>query len=318
MMLGSRETFCYFQCAQCDCLQIAHIPEDMSRYYPANYYSFAGLELPASQTDLRLWFADFVKRRRDIFAVANRGLLGRLFCTIFPSPNLERRSLGIVRPDADSRILDVGCGAGHLLCFLREVGFRNLLGIDPYLAEDIRYANGPEIRRASLDRVEGNWDIIMLHHAFEHVPDPHGILEQIARKLAPGGWCILRIPTVSSHAWERYRTNWYQIDAPRHFFLHSRKSLEMLAERTGLRVEQVLYDSTPWQFRLSELYARDMNEAEAREAGVLDTICSAPVMRAWERETRRLNRQQAGDQAAFFLTHAAGRSARHGRARTAS
>ena len=40
MMFGTRETFRYFQCGRCHCLQIARIPDDMSRFYPGNYYSF--------------------------------------------------------------------------------------------------------------------------------------------------------------------------------------------------------------------------------------------------------------------------------------
>ena len=40
MMFGTRETFTYFQCAKCGCLQMVEIPSDMSRYYPPEYYSF--------------------------------------------------------------------------------------------------------------------------------------------------------------------------------------------------------------------------------------------------------------------------------------
>jgi hypothetical protein len=37
---GGRNTFHYFQCSECKCLQIAEIPEDMSIYYDSGYYSF--------------------------------------------------------------------------------------------------------------------------------------------------------------------------------------------------------------------------------------------------------------------------------------
>jgi hypothetical protein len=37
---GARDTFHYFQCGGCKCLQIAAIPEDMSIYYNSGYYSF--------------------------------------------------------------------------------------------------------------------------------------------------------------------------------------------------------------------------------------------------------------------------------------
>src|ERR1035441_659421 len=38
MMYGSGELFDYFECAECKCLQIAAVPDDLSRYYPSTYY----------------------------------------------------------------------------------------------------------------------------------------------------------------------------------------------------------------------------------------------------------------------------------------
>ncbi|MDR1147199.1 MAG: hypothetical protein LBK66_01060 [Spirochaetaceae bacterium] len=37
---GGRDTFHYFQCHSCKCLQIAEIPADMSIYYNSGYSSF--------------------------------------------------------------------------------------------------------------------------------------------------------------------------------------------------------------------------------------------------------------------------------------
>ena len=38
MMFGFRDEFTYFECARCGCLQIAEIPSNMDRYYPATYF----------------------------------------------------------------------------------------------------------------------------------------------------------------------------------------------------------------------------------------------------------------------------------------
>ncbi len=37
MMLGSRESFTYVECARCGCVQIAEIPADLARHYPTDY-----------------------------------------------------------------------------------------------------------------------------------------------------------------------------------------------------------------------------------------------------------------------------------------
>mgnify|MGYP000938470375 CR=1 FL=1 len=36
MMIGMREEFRYFQCANCDCLQIEEVPVNMDKFYPSN------------------------------------------------------------------------------------------------------------------------------------------------------------------------------------------------------------------------------------------------------------------------------------------
>ena len=41
MMYGLRDEFNYFQCTQCQCLQISEFPSDMSPYYPQDYFSIS-------------------------------------------------------------------------------------------------------------------------------------------------------------------------------------------------------------------------------------------------------------------------------------
>ena len=39
MMFGTRDSFTYLECSNCGCLQIKQVPDDLSKYYPDNYYS---------------------------------------------------------------------------------------------------------------------------------------------------------------------------------------------------------------------------------------------------------------------------------------
>lgn len=45
MMYGFGDTFEYIECAQCGCLQIREIPDDLSKYYPENYWAFQGKKI---------------------------------------------------------------------------------------------------------------------------------------------------------------------------------------------------------------------------------------------------------------------------------
>lgn len=150
--------------------------------------------------------------------------------------------------------------------------------------------------KKSVHDLQGTWDVNMYHHSFEHVPDPILELRAAARLLGKGGVCLLRIPTVSSHAWDHYRENWYQIDAPRHLFLHSVENMSVLAESAGFRVHSVVYDSTADPFARSESY----------KLGIPFTSRGSPRFstsqwRRWKEKARELNRQKRGDQAAFYL-----------------
>lgn len=227
--------------------------------------------------------------------------MGKLIYSKFPNPTL--RSLSLIPLSKDLTILDVGCGAGVLLDFLRELGFKNLLGIDPYNQEDIQYPNGLRILKRTIHEIGDKWDLIMFHHSFEHVPDPLETLQRVSGLLKPGGLCLIRIPTVSSYAWKHYGVKWVQLDAPRHFFLHSLESIKILAGKSGLELSSLAYDSTSFQFWGSEEYLRDIPHRDGRSYNMnpRQSIFSKKEIAAFAKRAGELNAASQGDQAAFYL-----------------
>ncbi len=288
MMFGLRDEFDYFLCNDCNCLQIASIPEDMSRYYPEQYYSFgaySGKKFKGLKGRIRrLKYASLVNHSHPFYKIA-RYLTGKGDYDLFQGLNVQKHT----------RILDVGCGNGQSFLYpLAEVGFTNILGCDPYLDKDITYTNGLKIKNSSIHTISGTWDIISFHHSFEHINDPIESLQKVFQLLAPDGVCIIRIPTISSFAWEHYKTNWVQFDAPRHFFLHSKKSMQKLAEMTHLDFFKTDYDSTHFQFSGSEMYVKDIPLSQKESVGFFKKI-------AYKKRAKRLNKEGQGDQAAFFF-----------------
>lgn len=288
LMLGSGEPFLYFQCNRCQCLQIAEIPSDMGKYYPRDYYSFSTTSRDKTDNPTVRWF----RKLRNHCSVSDDGIGSGVIRFLFP--NRKLLPLLDLRLNHDSRILDVGCGSGWRLFALREAGFVNTLGIDPFINSDITYANGLKIMKRTIYEVEGRWDVVMYHHSLEHIPDQTATLRATTALLEPEGTCVVRVPVVSSHAWEHYREHWYQIDAPRHFYLHSLVSMGILAEQSGLALDKVVFDSTVDQFRTSEMYRKSLKRM----------VFSKAQVRAWKRSTAKLNREGRGDQAIFFLRKA--------------
>ena len=203
-------------------------------------------------------------------------------------------------------VLDVGSGTGALLLDMRAYGFKHLTGVDPFIERDIDYVNGVRILKRHLEEYDGRHDLVMLHHAFEHMSGPLGVLQRIRVLLHPDGVLLLRIPIASSEAFETYGTDWVQLDAPRHLYLHTRRSMDLLARQAGFAIIRVAYDSTAFQFWGSEQYRRDIPLLDARSYHVNPgaSVFTAAQIADFEARARRLNEQERGDQACFYLKRA--------------
>lgn len=296
MQLGTREIFDYFQCIKCSCIQIKEIPEDLSMFYPKNYYSFNQYPLFKKST-----LSKFISKHRTRYNLFGNNLLGCLLAQIHPNELLK--TIGQSKININSKVLDVGCGIGHTLYAMSTSGMKNLLGIDPYLDEDVKYENGLKILKKSIEYINGKFDLIMLNHVFEHIEDQRKILNNINSLLETNGTCLIRIPTCSSYAWEKYKNNWVQLDAPRHLFIHSIKSIEYIANECGLYIEKIIYDSEPFQFIGSEQYLRNipLNAENSFFVNRSKSIFTKNDYKEYYLKSKQLNKELIGDQIAIFM-----------------
>lgn len=289
MMLGTREIFDYIECGECGCLQIEKYPSDVQKYYPDDYYAYRG---PSSEIDSLKKKLLFLRDRHEL---GFKNAAGMLLSII--RPNSDLRNLSRHGLSAETKILDVGCGSGSYLIKLHGLGLANLSGIDPFC--DPLNINGISLSKIDLSEASGTFDLIMLNHSFEHMPDPLRQLSCLEKLLSDGGICMIRIPISSSYAWRHYGVDWVQLDAPRHFYLHTPESVGILAAKSGLEVFDIRYDSTYFQFTGSEMYARNVSLKEAEN--MPSEEFSRLVVRQYQRKAEKLNARGLGDQAAFYL-----------------
>ena len=303
MMFGSREEFEYFQCADCDCLQILEAPDNMGKYYPENYYSF-GVNRQGEAPSKKWMGEDYVYARITRNALGWGSLAGKVFNKFFPPKHLPSWLSALPKPvDSTDSILDVGSGSGTHLTALRSIGFRNLLGIDPYIDESVTLPGGFMLKKCSITDLAEKYHFIMFHHVFEHLEFPLETLRVAKNLLYEGGQIMIRIPLADSLAAKTYREKWVQLDAPRHITLQSRKSMEHLARLADCKITNIVYDSCEFQFWGSELYRQDIALMESNEVTMPDSTShfTREEMVKYSNRARELNRAGNGDQAIFIL-----------------
>ena len=303
MMFGLRTEFHYAECAACESVWLTDPPADLGTYYPQDYYSF---DKPTQSNRVGRSIVGRLRKQRDLTYLGEGNCVGRALAHWFDNNPPLRATLKLKIP-RNSRILDVGCGSGELLLRLHSLGFTSLTGLDPFILDDIHYANGVRVRKGSLlDMGDERWDVIMFHHSLEHVPNPLVTLRAATQLLTPRGLCLLRLPVVS-WAWKHYGTAWVQLDPPRHFWLPTDRGMRILAKSVGLEVTKVEYDSTEIQFWGSELWSR--NRALV-EVGMLKprlkSFFTQRELAEFRRNAKVFNEKGLGDSAAFVMQRASG------------
>ena len=298
MYFGTGDEFKYLECDNCGCLQISEFPENIAAYYPDMYYS----KKPIHEKKIHKIVYYFRKKQLMAY-LGEYSFVGSLINNAWRFPHLPKWAT-LTPLKSDYKILDVGSGTGKTLLKLRRKGFEDLKGIDPFIDASIDYRNGVRIQKCGLDEAVGQYDFIVLNHSLEHMPDQVTTFKQINRLLKRRRYVLIRIPTVSSYAWRHYKENWVQLDAPRHFFLHSIQSLEHLARTNGFDLKKVVYDSTEFQFLGSELYLKGLTLKSTAAADARYSYKShfkEKEIASFRAMAEDLNRKNDGDQACFVL-----------------
>jgi SAM-dependent methyltransferase len=118
-------------------------------------------------------------------------------------PFLKRVIERWVPPDRTQRILDIGCGYGAILHFLREAGYTNLIGIDAS-AEQVAAAHElglDVVQQGSLlgflrQTRDASCDVVIAFDVLEHFTKPEllELTDEIQRVLRGGGRLIVHVP----------------------------------------------------------------------------------------------------------------------------
>ena len=127
---------------------------------------------------------------------------------------VKKRLLTWVRPGANHRILDVGCGAGYFLNMIRD-RYRQeghdpvVVGVDisahqvSYMAERMSKEGVTRVVAATgngefLPFADETFDLVTCSEVLEHIRNPKNALMEMRRVLKPGGLLLLSTPSMSA------------------------------------------------------------------------------------------------------------------------
>ena len=290
MQQGFREKFEYVECSKCGCLFIKEIPDNISKYYDINY---------APHTHKTTTLNKITDKIYGMYLSDNKliKLIQGDKVTVTTKFWNSLSSKGII--NKNSSILDVGCGDGKFLSILKKGGFKDLTGIDLFIDEK-NMPHGIKIYQSSLEDFKPNrkYDLITSNHSFEHMDNQLENLRCFENLVKDDGIIVIRIPIKSKPVWGKYGVNWFQIDAPRHFYLHTVESFKILCSKTNLSIEDIVFDSYDSIFLNCEKYTRDISTRDAE----WDTFrLDDETMDQLKNEIRSLNKNNEADQAIFVL-----------------
>lgn len=145
------------------------------------------------------------------------------------------------KPNGTVAVLDVGCGNGGFLNYLRSKGFAVAgVEINENAAAYCRSHYGIEVFNGPLELWETHqlFDAITMLGTIEHLINPAKTLSAAVKLLKPGGILIFDYPDLDSIEYKLVKSRWWGLDLPRHVLQLRQHDINKIIEAAGLSLVQ--------------------------------------------------------------------------------
>lgn len=241
------------QCRKCGLIFLDPMlsEPEIAKLYPDDYYSYQPVGRRTS------WVRSIAKR---------------LFRLPIPTHDPNFPSPGTV--------LDIGCGSGEYLLKMRKKGWR-VFGVEPSPSAVMQARKqGLEIFHGTLDEAsfpDRFFDYVRANHSFEHMPNPHQILDEISRILSPIGKCFIGLPNAASLEFRIFKQYWWHLCVPVHVYGYSLQNIQSLLNQHGFRVVESYFNSNYASILGSlQIFANRSNRRPASRGSLLKSALLIP------------------------------------------
>jgi 2-polyprenyl-3-methyl-5-hydroxy-6-metoxy-1,4-benzoquinol methylase len=211
------ELFRILRCSGCGLLYLSPRPEitEIGQYYPFEEYQQEFSQAVEDETSRwRRW-----NRRYSL------AKLSRFVNTVA----------------AGGRLLDVGCGTGNFLAYMREQGTREVCGLDTNW-QAVEYAHNRldlQVFHGTIEDAHyssASFHVVTMWNVLEHLHNPPQVLQEARRVLRSDGILALSIPNGASLDARLFGPRWIGLDPPRHLYTFTRQTLQRLLAQTGFEM----------------------------------------------------------------------------------
>ena len=176
--------------------------------------------------------------------------------------NKKKKLIGKYFNKSNGKILDIGCGAGDFLQYMKENHW-NINGVDT--SNKVRKIANKKLNIKVMDPKDWinnkeKYDVITCWHSLEHVHEPWVYLDKIKKSLTLDGFLIVALPNYQSTDAKIYKEFWAAYDTPRHLYHFTIKSMNKTIKPHGLNIESI-YRMNFDPFYVSMLSAKHMGKS---------------------------------------------------------
>ncbi len=137
------------------------------------------------------------------------------------------------------KLLDVGSGTGDFLVAANQENW-TVFGVEPNaVAITLSDKKGIHVSKELQEISETDFDLITLWHVLEHVPDVETYIQEISKRLKPGGTLLIAVPNYKSKDATHYKQFWAAYDVPRHLWHFSKEGIERLFSKHNFYLVQI-------------------------------------------------------------------------------
>ncbi|NHN27443.1 class I SAM-dependent methyltransferase [Flavobacterium jejuense] len=218
---NANSSFEILKCENCNAYTLDPIPTEteLAEVYNTGYYGKGGAK-----------FILFV----EYFVDAFRGI---------------RAKRAINRIPQNGTVLDIGCGSGAFLNYLKKRYNFSLSGIEIKGDAAIRAADcnqGFELHIGFLQDIDfgiKTFDLITMYHVFEHLITPKEDIKKISSLIKNNGRLIISMPNINSWQATLFKDKWFHLDFPRHLIFFKPKDFKEVMQLNGFYLESEHYIS---------------------------------------------------------------------------